>query len=312
MFIRFLTISIALAGWLHGGTVIISNLPDEQHPLEPLTSRAGNPLETGTVIRIGAFPGMSDDDLLDVAAEGGYAGISAAFEPFGSPAAIGEGSDATDGRFEISIRELLSELESPLINEEISLMILKNGGLEFLVARFDGEAFARDTESALEQIVALHLADARIVVGNRYGDTRILTSPPSSIGSFAQWLTGFPSITDPLKMTPEADADGDGRSNFLEYATGGNPASGSDHSPSQLSQDGSGDYWFHFKSEPGLGVIRYQALTSDDLSGPWLPLEGAAESNIQLPASGTAEWMMVPIPQAMGDEARRFFRLQVD
>lgn len=60
-------------------------------------------------------------------------------------------------------------------------------------------------------------------------------------------MAGFPAISDPLLKLPAADADGDGRSNFLEYITGADPGSGSDPQACQIYAEG---------AELSLGSVR--------------------------------------------------------
>ena len=67
---------------LMAGTVMITSVPDTEHGLDPLTSLAGVPLTAGTQVQVGMFAGLSDDQILDLAAQGGYAQISGAFTPF--------------------------------------------------------------------------------------------------------------------------------------------------------------------------------------------------------------------------------------
>ncbi|MGC4014801.1 MAG: autotransporter-associated beta strand repeat-containing protein [Luteolibacter sp.] len=45
---------------------------------------------------------------------------------------------------------------------------------------------------------------------------------------FTPWINGFTSLTDPADKTKSADPDHDGRSNLLEFALDGNPASSTD------------------------------------------------------------------------------------
>jgi hypothetical protein len=59
------------------------------------------------------------------------------------------------------------------------------------------------------------------------GNQIALTRPATAFDNFIDPL--FPANpNDPAFVGPNADPDGDGNSNFLEFALGGNPASGSD------------------------------------------------------------------------------------
>ncbi len=305
MISRCLIFLLATTTLLRAGTVVVTSLPDEQPPIGPLASWNGLPLPVGSVVRIGAFPGKTDDDLLNTAAAGTSA-LTAAFVPFGSPASVGDGADNAAGTFEISAREGIRSGESPLVGERISLLITQAGGAELLVARFNGSVFIADSDSGIEQVITLHLADAHIVVGNRLTASKLTTSQPPVVGSFIAWIDGFPLITDPAQKLPGADADGDGRSNFLEYATGGNPASGSDSPTTGLHQDNEGSLWFRFMLEPGIGSIRCLAQSSGDLLMPWTTLTNPPEPDTGEPGT----WLRVRVPQPLAPNG--FFRVAVD
>jgi len=246
-------------------TVIITSVPEENRPLAPLTSLGGIPLDGTAQVRVGAFPGIDDDELLDLAATGGLPAVSGAFTPFGATASIGQGVDGAAGGFEISIRDTGA---AAVDGEVISLLLQTQGG-EFLIARFNGQFFEPQTETGLEPLHSLHLADADLITGSRLGSSELSTSPAPAVGSFTTWLAGFSSITNPALKLPDADADGDGRSNFLEYATGGNPTSSGDAPACEILPDGVGGMWVRFRRMPGLGPVRYTPQFSADLQSPW-------------------------------------------
>lgn len=292
-----------VAGPLLAGTVVITSLPDETRPLDPLTTLAGVPLAPGASIRVGGFPGQSDDEILDTAAAGGLAAVTAVFVPFGNAHTVGEGAAGEPGRFEIAAKQSLPD--SPLAGEEVSLLI-EHGG-QFLVARFKGRAFEADPDTGLEPLLSLHLADAAVVVGNRYGARRIAASSAPENGSFESWIATFPAITDPDLREPGADADGDGRSNYFEYATGGNPSSSGDPPPCQVVADGAGGLWVRFSRAAGIGAVRHVVETSADLVTPWQELTGIAEPDPDPPVAGSLDWMRLRVPQPADEKG--FFRL---
>ncbi len=292
---------------LTAGTVVITSLPDESRPLVPLTSLGGVALGSGVEVKVGAFPGLSDDAILDAAATGGFSQLATAFQPFGSVQGIGDGVDGAAGNFEISVRQATPNPTSPWVGEEVSLLITKDGGQEFLVARFKGKLFEVDPDTGLEPLLSLHLADAKVIVGNRYGAGAIATSPAPESGSFGTWIASFPVITDPDKRLPDADADGDGRSNFFEYATGGDPGSAADAKPCQLLSDDEGDFWIRFSRATGIGGVSHQIESSGDLVSPWLPLDGVIMPDPEPPASDGLNWMKIRVPQPAGPNG--FFRL---
>jgi hypothetical protein len=302
--VRFSLCLVVSCGPLLAGTVVVTTLPDETHPLAPLTSLAGVPLATGTSVKIGAFPGLDDDEILDASASGGLTAVSAAFVAFGDACSIGEGVAGAPGSFEIAVKEPLSG--APWVGEEVSLLIEANDG-QFLVARFKGQTFQADPDTGLESLLSLHLADAAVVVGNRYGANRMAASTAPAYGSFESWIGSFPAITGPELRLAGADADGDGRSNFLEYATGGNPASSGDPAPCQVVADEGGDLWVRFSRAAGIGNVRHVVETSPDLVTTWQGLTATPEPDPHPPVTGSLDWMRVRVPQPL--TGKGFFRL---
>jgi hypothetical protein len=285
---------------LQAGTVVITSQQDETHSLQPLTALSGIPLGVGTQVRVGAFPGLSDDQVLDLAHQGTMQ-LSEQFIPFGSACSIGQGVEGAAGSFEIAVKD--SGSAPAWAGQTISMLIQTAGG-EFIVARFPGKIFELETATGLEPLLSLHLADAKVIVGNRLGSENLATAVAPSVGSFSTWLAGFPSIIDPALKFPHADADSDGRSNFLEYATGGNPASASDPAPCWISSDPSGSLWVRFSRVPGLGAIDYR-LESGDLLTPWQETTGTVE-----PDPENTNTMRLQLPAPVSNS--KFFRLMVE
>lgn len=288
--------------------VVITSVPDAQNPLAPLTSLAGIPLAAGVQVRIGAFPGMSDEQILDAAASGGLTQITSNFVPFGAASSIGAGVGGAAGGFEMAARELAGASPASWVGQTVSLLIQQPSGSEFLVARFDGKIFEAGTVTGLEPLLSLHLAEAKIIVGNRYGTDKFATSPAPTRGAFTTWITSFSSITNPNLRLPEADADADGRSNYLEYATGGNPMVAGDPAPCQLLSNENGEFWIRFSRATGLGVFTPAVETSSNLISPWTRVPGAIEVDTNPPSiSAGINWMRIQVPQPLGPSG--FFRL---
>jgi hypothetical protein len=295
---------------LMAGTVVITSLPDEEHPLEPITSVNGVPLTKGTSIRVGALPGMTDDEVLDAASSGGIAEIVASFVPFGSSKNIGDGVDGAVGRFEIALRQAITQ-SSPLVGEEISLIIQKEGGQEFFVARFKEKLFAADPETGLERLLSLHIADAKAITGSRYGQESLATAETPVSGSFETWIDSFSDITDPLLKLPDTDADGDGRSNYLEYVTGHSPVTATEPQPCQIYRENN-EFWIRFSRARGLGSAQPMVEVSHDLISPWQKLEGPIEPDPSPPTTGSLEWMRIRVDSesATTPKPQEFFRLR--
>lgn len=300
-------IGLAASSSLMAGTVVVTSLPDESRPVDPLSSFDGTPLAGAAEIRVGAFPGMSDDDLLDAAASGGLAAVTAAMVPFGGAHEMGAGTAGAPGSFEISASASVPDDGSPLAGEDICLLVRQGG--EFLVARFPGQTFSVDPDTGLEQVAALHIADARLAIGTRYGAAKLSTALPSSSGSYASWIATFAAITNPELRDRDADADGDGRSNFFEYVTGSDPTTGVEPSPCQIVRGADESLWVKFRREAGIGEAGGVIENSPGLNAPWTTLEGEIEPDPEPPVPGATDWMRMRVDP---EGAQGFFRLQVE
>jgi hypothetical protein len=89
--------------------------------------------------------------------------ISQAFSPFGNAVSIGQGVDGTTGAVSLD-------------GEVISLLVRTQSG-EFLIACFNGQFFELHTETGLESLHSLHLADADQITGSRVGSSKLSISP---------------------------------------------------------------------------------------------------------------------------------------
>jgi hypothetical protein len=135
------------------------------------------------------------------------------------------------------------------------------------------------------------------------------TAPP---GTFAAWRAAwFPGATGDLEFFGQQDADGDGVSNFLEYAFDLDPSraddSGASGLPRAVHVSGRGGVAFHRRA--GATDLVYQVETSADLFR-WSSDPGELE---ELPAS-TSSSVRTVLSRTSADEAagHRFFRVRVD
>jgi hypothetical protein len=296
-------IFLAAVGPLQAGTVVVTSLPGEDTSARPIRSLTGLPLGTEATIQLGAFPGMSDDQVLDLATTGLPALISACI-PFGAAHVMGSGAGGQQGAFEIAVQQEAPEEASALVGEEISVVV-RNGD-EFLVLRFKDKTFAADTETGLGDTAILSLADAKIIVGNPLGAQDLATAVTPAVGSYDAWINGFAGITDEALRLPGADADYDGISNFMEYATGGDPSLPTDGGLCRIFSDESGDPWLRFRRQPGLGGVDLDLESSPDLN-VWSGFEPPLEWDPSPPDAKS--WLRTRLPDER--PAAWFFRLDL-
>lgn len=119
--------------------------------------------------------------------------------------------------------------------------------------------------------------------------------------------THFGTTANTGDAADDADADGDGVPNLLEFATQGTPGT-SDKEPGELAPlDGSGSIYFTYtRNKQAMAEITFQVEWADDLSGPWSP-SGVVE-NI-LSDNGLIQTVTATLPA--GTEGHRFLRLRV-
>lgn len=295
---------------LSAHTIVISSLPDPDRPLKPLSFSNGLPLGVGTEIRIGAFPNCTSDELIDAAAEGGLSQILEAFVQFGETATIGTGTDATPGSFEIVARETTSDPASAWNEQAISIILNSASTGEFLVAKYPTSLFVIDSPTGIETLTSLHFSDSQLILGQDLGPFSFTSSRPPGRPSFGTWIEQYTTITDPDLRTLNADPDGDGRSNFLEYVTGGNPTQMNDFSPAQIVLDLENQAWFRVSILAGIGLNRFQVESATSMNGSWLPIDASFSIDPSPPSPDESLiWMRYPV--AADQPVSEFFRLKV-
>lgn len=305
----YLLASLLMSQPVPASIVVISAVPDPLRPPAPLADSQQQALSVGSPVRVGAFPNLSGDDLLNLAKSGGYAAVAAAFVPFGQAGSIGAGVNSMPGRFEISVREENLSSNSSLAGQPIHLLVGSNDGAEFLIARFPAHSFIADTVTGVEPLISLLLTDASLIVGTRHSSTQFATSPPPVTGSFADWIRNFPALATPEAQSPANDPDGDGRSNFIEYAFGGNPASGDDEGAPQLSKDQSGNFWLNFSRRQGVGPLQYFIESTANPALPWQILDQPVSVDDSAAIEPGMLLIKFPLPAPTGNP--QFFRLRV-
>lgn len=84
--------------------------------------------------------------------------------------------------------------------------------------------------------------------------------------SFSDWIgLAFPGQSDPAIVGPEADPDGDGRSNLLEYFLGTNPALSDEPDAIATTEDGAGHAVLSFRMAKTIPGVSYTVQQSTDL-----------------------------------------------
>lgn len=138
-----------------------------------------------------------------------------------------------------------------------------------------------------------------------------LASPSAGYTAWAALEFTPEELADPAVSAPLADPDGDGLSNFLEYALGGAPREASSAPAPLLVRPGAANpatplaLSFHRVADPALV---YRVQTSDDLSSPlfWGDLWTSTGTE------NTAGPVTIADEVPFASRPRRFLRLQVD
>jgi hypothetical protein len=125
------------------------------------------------------------------------------------------------------------------------------------------------------------------------------------VTDYTTWATLFPS-TD--LTNPSADADGDGRTNFEEYAFGLNPTDGSSVTPTTVPDKTSGTFTYKRRKQ-SLTALTYSYKSSTSLAtwSAFTPPVPVVSNN-----GDPVETITVTIPAALLADPSRFFRVEVN
>ncbi|MEO0054742.1 MAG: hypothetical protein RLZZ50_689, partial [Verrucomicrobiota bacterium] len=107
------------------------------------------------------------------------------------------------------------------------------------------------------------------------------------------------------EAAPDADPDGDGAANLLEYATGADPRVPGASPVSVVVRDGRLALVFPRVADP---LLTYTVEGADDLAGGWQPVDSAGN-----PSAGPAapDGATVADDRPLASAPRRFLRLRV-
>lgn len=297
---------VAGCGVSMGSTVVFSNLVAETAgSASRLVDSHGAPLAAGSWIRLGTFGNLGTAEIAALAQQG-PAVLLAAFIPFGGESSIGIGANSAPGRIEFAES---APLTSPLPGLQAVLLNGPSPGTatEVLIASLPGIA-PPDDASGLIGYLAVHLEDTSLIVGTQtageFATVALVTA------GFESWMTDHTSSgLSPEKLLPNADADGDGAANLLEYGLGTLPGDAASH-PVVESTPENGILRIRFLSridDPNLAL--FLQTSGNLLEGSWVAATTTPEAvpSPSYPAPAGFEWLQQDLPMS-GD--RLFTRLR--
>jgi len=249
--------------------VVVSNLTSPESPGATLTAANGSPLAAGSLVRLGAFPGL-DTEQIAALAQQGPASVAAALTPFGPAFPVGSGAAGNPGSIEFTASQATGTQAGSLY------AVILNGAsvetsTESLVLKLS-EVLPADDASGLPAYLAVHLRDAELVFGS---DTAAgYATKASEPESFETWITRqLGSGAASADHLAEADPDHDGASNLLEYAFGSGAGDGSSIARLEIHES-NGEYFARYLRRVGDSSlqIRCEAETQIDAE-TWPTLE---------------------------------------
>jgi hypothetical protein len=285
-----------------GFSLVVSSRPGSANPESRVLSASGLPLPAETRCQALALSGELTPGC-------GATAAAALFVPFGNPVSLTQ-----PGTIEREIRRTLNAANDQGLNGQAIRLLFYNGAMpsqasEWLLVEFPAAWFARDSALGLETQRSLHLANAVPLIGSRdaQGQLRAALTPGPT---FAEWIQAALPSAMPAARAAGEDPDGDGVSNFMEFAQGRNPSLR--EAPSTLL--------LRHSPRPGYFLLGWQAAdppnaelfpeASDGLA-PWAPVSGArtpATAPLGVTLLPGAIWMELEI--AAGTTTRGLFRLK--
>ena len=128
----------------------------------------------------------------------------------------------------------------------------------------------------------------------------------SSTTNFSDWISIYPVLTG-TNASLDADPDGDGRSNLMEYYLGLNPTqTGSDSGSMTMSNGISNTFSMTFRRAKGVTGVTAAVEAAGNLTSAW-GTNGVQETVVD---KGTHEEVTATVTNAPG-ETRKFMRLKV-
>jgi hypothetical protein len=128
----------------------------------------------------------------------------------------------------------------------------------------------------------------------------------SATTNFSAWISSYPGLTG-TNASLDADPDGDGRSNLMEYYLGLNPTqTGSDSGSMTMSNGISNTFSMTFRRAKGVTGVTAAVEAAGELTSAW-GTNGVQETVVD---KGTHEEVTATVTNAPG-ETRMFMRLKV-
>lgn len=268
---RSLLLAILLSGGIAlapAATLVLSNRETPGAPSTALlVDSRGQRLPVGAWIQAGTFPGRSPAEITDLCA-GGASAVLAALVPFGDSSSVGTGAAGSAGTIEFAasapLATGLTEIYGVLLNAAPA-----EDASEMLVVKLANEVPADDA-CGLEGYLAVHLRDAEPVFG----------ATVSGGLATATWLTGFaawiasrlPSGSAAANRIADADPDGDGLANLVEYALGSDAGDRNSCSGAALILTGDAPVIRSLRRNDD-AQLEYAVETSDSLAPEsWIPV----------------------------------------
>lgn len=180
----------------------------------------------------------------------------------------------------------------------------------------DGTGSLTWTPSASQ--LGAYAVQFRATVG-AFSDTKSAQIQVASLSSgFGAWQANYwPGVTDPNIIGPNADPDGDGLSNLLEYALGGDPTKPDDSILPVVGTDAVNGQHFltlTYLQRTGDATLFYEVVASNDLSTPLADWTVQTETVTVDQTSVSTGFVRVKIRDSVPIETgpvRRFLKLRV-
>ncbi|MDB6069609.1 MAG: hypothetical protein JWL81_780 [Verrucomicrobiales bacterium] len=145
------------------------------------------------------------------------------------------------------------------------------------------------------------------------GAALVLTYTPASAGTFQSWVTGPPYLLGGPAALADADPDGDGIPNGMEFVLGGNPALGSDTARLPVLTSSAGQWVFTFRRATASVYLDPVVQYASGLSG-WTTARhnvgGVVITAAPAPEPGF-EIVTASLPVALAGDPSFFVRLRV-